>query len=61
MNEKLRGELQTEYYKLIELIYKYDDYLIRIKTGSISLGVIVTGIGIGIKSVYPLFLLFSLQ
>jgi len=60
MNEKLREELQTEYYKLIELIYKYDDYLIRIKTGSISLGVIVTGIGIGIKSVYPLFLVILL-
>ena len=60
MGNSVREELLTEYYKLIDLIYRYDDYFIRIKTGSISLGAISTGIGLGIQSIYPFILVIIL-
>lgn len=60
MDEITRAELFTEYYKLIELIYKYDNYLISIKTSSISLSSIATGIGIGVRSIYLMFLVVLL-
>ncbi|MEM7772297.1 MAG: hypothetical protein AAF327_17510 [Cyanobacteria bacterium P01_A01_bin.37] len=60
MGHPERGELLTEYYKLIDLIYRYDDYFIRIKTGSISLGTIATGISLGIQSIYPIVLVIIL-
>ena len=59
MDENVRKALQTEYYKLIDIIHKYDDYFIRIKTWSISLGALTTGVSINIKSVYT-FLLVTL-
>lgn len=60
MDKKKREELFTEYYKLIELIYKYDSYFINIKTSSISLGSIATGVGIGIRSIYLILLVMIL-
>ena len=61
MGHPTREELLTEYYKLIDLIYNYDSYLVQIKTGSISLGSIAAGIGIGLQSIYPVFLVVILS
>lgn len=60
MDEKIREELLREYYQIIELIYKYDNYFISIKTSSISLGSIATGIGIGVRSIYLMLLVILL-
>ena len=60
MGYATREELFAEYYKLIELIYRYDDYFIRIKTGSISLGSIAAGLGIGTQSLYPILFVIGI-
>lgn len=60
MSDKIRNSLQIEYYKLIDIIHKYDDYFIRIKTWSISLGAIATGVSISIGSIYTLLVVILL-
>jgi hypothetical protein len=61
MDKELRQKLEIEYYHLIDIIHKYDEYFINIKTWSISLGAVATGAGISLKSIYIPFLIILLE
>jgi hypothetical protein len=61
MDKDLRQKLEREYYHLIDIIHKYDEYFINIKTWSISLGAVATGAGISLKSIYIPFLIILLE
>lgn len=60
MDNELRQKLEREYYHLIDIIHKYDEYFINIKTWSISLGAVATGAGISLQSIYIPFLIILL-
>ena len=61
MDKDLRQKLEREYYHLIDIIHKYDEYCINIKTWSISLGAVATGAGISLKSIYSSFHKYKVQ
>ncbi|RZM82122.1 hypothetical protein [Leptolyngbya iicbica] len=60
MDREPRQKLEREYYHLIDIIQKYDEYFINIKTWSISIGALVTGAGISLQSIYVPFLVILL-
>lgn len=51
-----RSELREEYFKLVEIAHKYDDYFIRIKTWGVTVSGAAAGIGITQSSPWIFFI-----
>jgi nitrate reductase NapE component len=52
----IRGELLTEYYKLTDIIHKYDDYFLRIKAWGVTVSGAAAGVGVAQRSELTFFI-----
>jgi hypothetical protein len=52
----IRDELLTEYYKITDIIHKYDDYFLRIKTWGVTVSGAATGVGVAQRSEVTFFI-----